>query len=91
MNSTGRYSPWLLHISEPSNTNFRNIEVGRDFVDKPARFLHDLDLQDVYSPTLLEFIGIKQMRGNMLSDIALDESCLHPCNISNIIYEDNGL
>jgi hypothetical protein len=41
------------------------------------------DLQDVYSPTLLKFMEIKQSRGNMLSDIALDVSCLHPCNTSN--------
>ena len=60
-------------------------------MNKPTRLLHDLDLQDVYSPALLEFMGIKQLRGNMLSDIALDVSCLHPCNTSNIICVDNGL
>ena len=42
--------PWIY---------LRNIEVGRDFMNKPARFSHDLDLQDVYPLTLGEFIGIK--------------------------------
>lgn len=35
-------------------------------------------------------MDIEQFRGNMLIDIALDVSCLHLCNTSNIICVDNG-
>jgi hypothetical protein len=66
------------------------MKVGRDFVNRLARLSHDFDLQDVYSLAIKELMEIKQFRGNMLNDIALNVSYLHPCNTSNIICVDNG-
>jgi hypothetical protein len=65
------------------------MKVGRDFVNRSARLSHDFDLQDDYSPPIKELMEIKQFRGNMLNDIALDVSYLHPCNTSNIISTNN--
>jgi hypothetical protein len=50
------------------------MKVGRDFVNRSARLSHDFDLQDVYSLAIKEVMEIKQFRGNMLNDIALDVS-----------------
>jgi hypothetical protein len=59
-------------------------------MNRSARLSRDFDLQDVYSPAIKELMEITQFRGNMLNDIALDVSYLHPCNTRNIICVDNG-
>jgi hypothetical protein len=69
---------------------FWNVEVGRESVNKSARLSHDLTCEMFISLLFLEIMEIKQLNANILSDIALDVSCLHLCNTSCIIFVVNG-
>ena len=69
--------------------NFINIEVGKDLVNSSARLSHAVICKMFISSLSCNLWGIKQLRGNVLSDITLYVTCLHLCNISEIIFIDN--
>ena len=72
-----------------TRTHFSNVETGIDLVNKSARLSEDFVCKVFYLTTLLEFVRIKQLRSNILRDVALYVACLQS-NTSIIILIDNG-
>ena len=72
----------LSRLMPIPRTHLLKLEAGRDFVNKSARFSHDL--------ALLELVWVKEFRSNMLGEIALNIAHMHLCNTSCIILIDNG-
>ena len=85
-----------LNLANPEVSSYQYLEYISQMLkqvrtfEQISKIITRLRLQDVYLTTLLEFVRIKQLRSNMLRDVALYIACLHLSNTSSIILIDNG-